>query len=278
MTVRGPADQCDDGLFGPDSVTWRVLSEPVMWVAGLRAMYLQALHPKVMLGTWQNTAFARRDEAWGRFTRTVEFVRLRTYGTTAEVERAGARLRKVHASLRGIDADGREFRLDEPELLLWVHCGEIGSYAEIARRSGVHVTPAELDTFVDEQRRSAAVVGLDPATVPASLAELDAYYEGMRPRLHACAEARLALRLSFTPQVPPAFLPLRLLVPPLNVLGFATLPRWARRLYGTPAIGLTDAAVTVTLRAMFESTTRVPPQLLLLPGAAQARRHRRPAA
>ena len=272
MTDRpGQEDPRDRGLFGPDSVTWRVLSEPVMWIAGLRAMYLQALHPLVMLGTWQNTAFAKPDEAWGRFTRTVEFVRVRTYGSAAEVERLGARLRKVHASLRGVDADGHEFRLDEPELLLWVHCGEIGSYAEIARRSGVHVTAAELDTFVDEQRRSAAVVGLDPALVPASMAELDEYYAHMRPRLRASAEARHALRLSFTPRLPPALMPLRLIVPPLNVLGYASMPRWARRMYGTPAIGLTDAAVTLALRAAFESSTRLPPHLLQLAAPSPAR-------
>jgi uncharacterized protein (DUF2236 family) len=254
-----------------------VLSEPVMWIAGLRAMYLQALHPRVMLGTWQNTAFAKPDEAWGRFTRTVEFVRVRTYGSTAEVERLGARLRKVHASLRGVDDDGQEFRLDEPELLLWVHCGEIGSYAEIARRSGVHVTPAELDAFVDEQRRSAAVVGLDPALAPASMAELDEYYEQMRPRLRVSAEARHALRLSFTPRLPPALMPLRLIVPPLNVLGYASMPRWARRMYGTPAIGLTDAAITLALRAAFESSTRLPPHLLQLAAPSPSRGGRRAA-
>ncbi len=278
MTDRpGQADPRDSGLFGPGSVTWRVLSEPVMWIAGLRAMYLQALHPRVMLGTWQNTAFAKPDEAWGRFTRTVEFVRVRTYGSTAEVERLGARLRKVHASLRGIDDDGQEFRLDEPELLLWVHCGEIGSYAEIARRSGVHVTPAEIDAFVDEQRRSAAVVGLDPALAPASMAELDEYYEQMRPRLRASAEARHALRLSFTPRLPQALMPLRLIVPPLNVLGYASMPRWARRMYGTPAIGLTDAAITLALRAAFESSTRLPPHLLQLAAPSSARGGRRAA-
>jgi uncharacterized protein (DUF2236 family) len=265
----------DSGLFGPGSVTWRLLSEPVMWIAGLRAMYLQALHPRVMRGTWQNTALAKPDEAWGRFTRTVEFVRIRTYGTAAEVERAGVRLRKIHSSLRGVDPDGQEFRLDEPELLLWVHCAEVGSYAEIARRSGVHVTLAELDAFIDEQRRSAAVVGLDPAIVPASMAGLAGYFEQMRPRLGACAEARHALRLSFTPRLPPALLPLRLIVPPLNVLGYASLPRWARRMYGTPAIGLTDPAVTLALRAAFESTSRMPPQLFQL---AASPRTSRPAA
>lgn len=268
----------DRGLFGPGSVTWRIASEPVMWVAGLRAMYLQALHPKVMLGTWQNTAFARPDEAWGRFTRTVRFVQVRTFGSTAEVERAGARLRKIHASLRGRDEDGREFRLDEPELLLWVHCCEIGSYVEIARRSGVHVTREELDVFVAEQRRSAAVVGLDPEIVPASTAELDAYFHRMRPRLQVTPEARQAMRASFTPKVPPVLLPLRLIVPPLNVLGYATLPPWARRLYGTPGIGLTEPAVTLALRAAFESTSRLPPRVFLLPAAALARRERRPAA
>jgi uncharacterized protein (DUF2236 family) len=262
----------DNGLFGPGSVTWRIASEPVMWIAGLRAMYLQALHPKVMLGTWQNTALARPDEAWGRFTRTVAFVRVRTFGTMAEVERAGARLRKIHSTLRGIDADGREFRLDEPELLLWVHCCEIGSYAEIARRSGVHVTSSELDAFVDEQRRSAAVVGLDPAIVPDRVASLDAYFDRMRPSLRVTPEARHAMRASFTPKMPPAFLPLRLMVPPLNTLGYACLPPWARRLYGTPGLGLTEPAVTLALRAAFETTTRLPPHVFLVPAGALSRR------
>jgi uncharacterized protein (DUF2236 family) len=258
-------DRADDGLFGPGSVTWRLASEPVMWVAGVRAMYLQALHPRVMRGTWQNTALARPEEAWGRFTRTVKFVRVRTWGSTAEVERAGARLRKLHASLTGTDPDGTRFRLDDPELLLWVHCGEISSYADIARRSGMPVTAADLDAFVDEQRRSAAVVGLDPAIVPASMAEMDAYYERMQPRVALTPEARKALRVSFMPRLPLALMPLQFVVPPVNVLAYASLPRWARRCYGTPAIGLTDTAVTLALRATFESTSRIPQPLFLLP-------------
>lgn len=268
----------DSGLFGPQSVTWKIMGEPVMWIAGMRALYLQALHPRVMKGTWQNTSFARPDEAWGRFTRTIKFVQVRTYGTMAEVERAGRRVRKIHTALTGTDADGSEFRLDDPELLLWVHCSEIASEAEIARRSGVPVTAAELDAFVDEQRRSAAVVGLDPASVPASMADLVAYFEKMRPTIYACPEAKRALRQSFTPKVPLLFLPVRFIAPPINLLAFASLPPWARQLYGVPALPLSDAAVTVALRAAYESASRVPPQLLFVPGAALARRIRRNAA
>jgi uncharacterized protein (DUF2236 family) len=253
-----PPRLADDGLFGPASVTWRLMAEPVMWVAGLRALYLQALHPRVMRGTWQNTALADRKQAWGRFQRTTEYIRVRTYGSRAEVERAGRRIRKLHASLRGTDEDGTEFRLDEPALLLWVHCAEVGSYTDIARRAGVRVSAAELDAFVDEQRRSAAVVGLDPALVPASLAELNSCIERARPQLRVTPEARRALLRSVNTSIPMPYLPLKLVVPGLTTLGFASQPRWARRLYGVPDTPLTDLAVTVSLRALQEGTARIP--------------------
>lgn len=234
------------------------MGQTVMWVAGVRALYLQALHPQVMRGTWQNTAFADPRQAWGRFMRTSEFVRVRTYGSLADVERAGRRVRKLHASLRGTDEDGTVFRLDEPALLLWVHCGEVSSYADVAARSGVRLSPGDLDTFVDEQRRSAAVVGLDPGTVPGSRAELEEYFGQMRPLLRVTPEARRALLRSLSPPLPRAYLPLRLLVPGLTALGFASLPRWARRMYGVPTTPLTDLAVTAGLHAVREGTTRIP--------------------
>jgi uncharacterized protein (DUF2236 family) len=40
-------------LFGPGSVTWRIMNSRIMWVAALRALYLQALHPRVVRGSQQ---------------------------------------------------------------------------------------------------------------------------------------------------------------------------------------------------------------------------------
>lgn len=253
------------GLFGPGSVTWRVMNEPVMWVGGFRALYLQALHPRVMRGTWQNTAFTDRKKAFGRFLRTTEFVGVRTYGSTADAERAAARVRRIHASLRGSDPDGTTFRLDEPELLLWVHCAEAGSYADIARRSGMPLSAADLDAFVAEQRRSAALVGLDPALVPGSRAELDAYFASMRPHLRAGPEARQALRASYHPPVPASLLPVRVALPPFTTLAFATLPRWARRMYGLRDTPATDLAATAALHAARRASTGLPGRLIYEP-------------
>src|SRR5258708_17524163 len=97
VTADAGAQPADQGLFGPASLTWRIMGEPVIWVAGLRALYLHALHPRVMRGTSQNTSFARPGEAWGRFVRTTEFVSVRTYGTTPQPDRSGRRRRTPHA-------------------------------------------------------------------------------------------------------------------------------------------------------------------------------------
>ena len=81
-------DSDDLGLFGPGSVTWKVHAEPILIVAGLRSLYLQALHPRAMAGVAQNCDY--RNDPWGRLVRTATYVATVVYGTTAEAEAAGA--------------------------------------------------------------------------------------------------------------------------------------------------------------------------------------------
>jgi uncharacterized protein (DUF2236 family) len=255
-----PADPAreDDGLFGPGSMTWRVMDHHVMWVAGVRALYLQGLHPRVMRATWQNSSFADPAEAWGRLFRTRMFIMTRTFGTTAEAERAGRRVRKIHESITGTEPGGASYRIDEPDLLLWVHNAEVASIIDVARRSGLPFSGADLDTFTAEQRASAALVGLDPALVPASVAELSAYFEESRPGLYACDEALAALRLTFHPPLPAGSRVFRLVLPRFNAFAFATLPTWARRMYGRPGGPLTGARATAGLRAARVASRRTP--------------------
>jgi uncharacterized protein (DUF2236 family) len=94
-----------------------------------------------------------------------------------------------------------------------------------------------------------ALVGVDRAAAPASMAALDAYIEQMRPRLYACDEAKQALRLSFRPPVPDGIRALRVGVPVASAFAFASLPRWARDMYGHSGGPLGDVAATAGLRA-----------------------------
>ncbi|MFJ4315196.1 oxygenase MpaB family protein [Streptomyces lavendulae] len=230
-----PYGGADPGLYGPGSVTWQCHGDPVMWIAGVRALYLQALHPRAVRGVMANSTFHR--DAWGRLLRTADFVGTLTYGTTDTAERAGARVRALHARLSATDPDtGERFRVDDPELLLWVHCAQIDSFLHVLLRSGVPLTADQADRYVDENRVNARLVGLDPADVPADTAALAAYFEEVRPRLAAGADARAVDDFLRAPPVHPLLVPGRnLLWRPLAETAYGTLPDWAHRLYGRTA-------------------------------------------
>ncbi|KRO45213.1 MAG: hypothetical protein ABR61_03900 [Actinobacteria bacterium BACL2 MAG-120813-bin23] len=52
------------GFFSPDSITWRVHSDPSMFVGGIRALLQQALHPEAMAGVAAHSNF-REDAGEG---------------------------------------------------------------------------------------------------------------------------------------------------------------------------------------------------------------------
>lgn len=225
----------DPGLFGPASVTWQMHGDPMMWVAGVRALYLQALHPRAVRGVMQNSDF--RKDAWGRLMRTAGFVGTITYGTTDAAEKAGARVRKIHRLLKVTDPlTGETYGVDDPDLLLWVHCAEVDSYLQVQRRSGYPLTDAQADRYVDEHRTSARLVGLDPAAVPATAAQLAAYFVRVRPQLTRSREALDVDDFLRQPPVHPLLVPARAtLWRHVATLAYQSLPPFAHELYGRPA-------------------------------------------
>lgn len=239
----------DAGLFGPSSVSWQLHAEPAMWLAGIRSLYLQALHPRAVAGIVQNSDF--RNDPLGRLVRTANFVGASTYCPRDEVEAAAARVRAVHRSLRGT-YEGRTFRIDEPELLLWVHCAEVSSFLTVVRRAGFPLTAAHADQYLDEQRRSAALVGLDPSEVPGSVAQMRRYLRDMRPVLRRTDDTDLIYDFLHRPPVGGKLaLGLPVYEAVVGHVAYSLLPRWAIRLYGRrpyPA-----AVSTATMRALSET-------------------------
>nr|WP_122981341.1 oxygenase MpaB family protein [Actinoplanes teichomyceticus] len=273
----------DVGFFGPDSVTWKLHQEPILGLGGLRSLYLQALHPRAVAGVSQNSTF--RTDMWGRLARTSDYVVTVIYGSTAEAEQASARLRRLHARLSAVDPrTGESFRVDDPDLLRWVHVAEVESFLTTALRAGVRLSAAEIDTYYTEQLRAAALVGLDPATVPATAAEVDDYYTAMRPELGLTRDGAEAAFFLTVPPVPETWgsRPLRLgltLGPPRwAYLGLAStaiglLPPWARKMYGTPGWPTTDLAAGLSargLRALLGSVLAVLPARYRVSPARQA--------
>jgi uncharacterized protein (DUF2236 family) len=193
--------QADPGLFGPDSVTWRVHADPSMALAGLRALLLQAVHPLAMAGVAQHSDF--RGDPWGRLFRTAEYVAVVSYGTTAEATRAAARVRGIHRKLSGIEPEsGTAYRVDDPELLLWVHCCEVESFLSTALRCGMRLTPAERDAYYAEQVTAAELVGIAPDVVPSTVEQMRRYFVDVQPHLRVTAEARRTAGFVLWPPMP----------------------------------------------------------------------------
>ncbi|MFG2586757.1 oxygenase MpaB family protein [Streptomyces sp. NPDC048438] len=249
----------DPGLFGPGSVTWQMHGDPMMWVAGVRALYLQALHPRAVRGVTQNSDF--RQDAWGRLLRTADFVGTLTYDTTRDAEKYGARVRKIHRLLKATDpVTGEVYGIDEPRLLLWVHCAEVDSYLQVERRSGFPLSDAQADRYVDEQREGARLVGLDPSGVPATTAALAAYFDHVRPQLAAGREASDVADFLRDPPVPALLVPARaLLWRRVAALAYDSLPAYAHELYGRAAPP--RAAVDRRLRTTGTALRSVPARL-----------------
>ena len=249
----------DVGLFGPGSVTWKLHREPILILGGLRSLYLQALHPRAVAGVAQNSGF--RADPWGRLMRTSAFVATVIYGTTAEVQEAGNRLRRLHSRMTAVDpATGERFRIDEPDLLRWVHVAEVESFLTTATRAGLKLTPEEVDRYYTEQLKAAELVGLDPATVPSTAAEVAAYYDRMRPGLSLTrdsAETAFFLTVPPMPDLGNRVLRLGLNLGPARWAYFgvagtavALLPPWARKLYGGLGWPTTDVTADLSVRGM----------------------------
>src|SRR3954453_16879647 len=138
----------DHGLFGPGSATWRVHSSPaVALVGGLRSLIVQSFHPLAMAGVAQHSDY--RAKPLKRLQRTAEYVAVVTFGDTEQAEQIAARVRRVHAHVKGIDpVTGKPYSADDPEIALYVYAGEVHSFLAAHRvYAGHRLSAGEEDLY-----------------------------------------------------------------------------------------------------------------------------------
>jgi uncharacterized protein (DUF2236 family) len=224
-----PDDAADDGFFGPASVTWRMSADLALPVAGLRSLLMQALHPLAMAGVDQHSDW-RRDPV-GRLAATSAYLTTVTFGDQAAALRAAARVRRIHAHVRGTDAvTGHRYAASDSALLLWVHASLVDSALAAGSLVGISLSAADSDRYVAEMVAAAELVGVPRSLVPSSVPALDLYIASVRPGLRSTPAAADSMA--------------RLLDPPgldqdaaeiwqdVRDAAIAALPRWARQLYG----------------------------------------------
>ncbi len=250
------------GLFAPSSITWKIHSDPAMLIGGIRALFQQALHPQAMAGVAEHSNF--REDAWGRLQRTGDYVSTLTFGTPAQANQLSARVRKIHSQLG----------LDDPKLLLWVHMAMVDSFLDVAVRSGLTLSDAERDQYLAEMVLFAQAVGIAESNVPKNVVEMKNYFIDISPELSASDDAKRAALFLTIPPLPTA---VRFATPAapawaaVAALAGASLPNWARALYGWPTLPGQGIATDIAMTALRKSLLVLPFDGLLPPVLIEAK-------
>ncbi|MHA6193051.1 oxygenase MpaB family protein [Pseudomonas wadenswilerensis] len=236
----------DPGLFGPQSVCWRVHGDfPSMLVGGISALLLQALHPLALAGVWDHSNF--RQDMLGRLRRTSQFISGTTFGSTRDADWLIERVKTIHLQVVGTTPDGRSYAASDPDLLTWVHVAEVRSFlAAHLRYRNPHLSDAAQDTYYQEIALIAERLGA--RDVPRSRQEVADYLRDMRPQLRCDERSLEVVRVLLAAPAPS-----RLAQPVGSLMmqaGIGLLPEWAGDMLGLRQTGVKQGMIDIGLHTV----------------------------
>ena len=251
--VQALAEGDDEGYFVEDGPAWIVHGGSATFVAGIRALLLQALHPGPMAGVHDWSRY--REDPLGRLSGTVRWILCLTYGSRAQADAETARVARFHSRVTGDYVDGhgveRSYSADDAALSDWVHLAFTDAFLTAHTTWGGRI-PGGPDAYVSEWALAGRLMRVeDPPTTVAELhARLDGYLERgeLRGDERARAVVKFLRRPPFTGQMGLAY---RMLF----ASAVATIPRRYRRLLGIrrtplPVITATRVVLAVADRAL----------------------------
>jgi uncharacterized protein (DUF2236 family) len=256
MPLRDP--EPDPGIFGPGSVTWRVMREPALVLGAGRALLLQVAHPLVAQGALDHSNYAA--DPFGRLERTMLWVTRVSFGTTREARDASRPVNRLHRRIAGtlpVATATRRVRArtaysaTDPALLLWVHATFVDTMLRSHDALVGGLGAADRDRFVREWHAVARLMGVPARLLWTDHAAMTAYVDAEIARggvVPGAGSRRVARTILHPPLPSPALRPL------WDTLVFTTvglLPAPVRRGYGitwTPAHTAAHLALRTTLR------------------------------
>jgi len=260
--------RAETGYFGPDSAIWNVSREAVLMLGGGRALLMQAAHPLAAAGIAAHSDY--RENPWARLERTMTAVWTVVYGSRADADRAGRRVRAMHARVRGRIAEpmgpypaGTAYDARDPALLMWVHATLVDTAVLMYERYVGRLSDADKAAYYEDMKTLARVFGTPDEAIPADYEAFRAY---MRERLASdeICVTDTARDIAATVMRPPIPLPLRPAWELLNQVTVGLLPPRLREEFGFSW----DPARAALLRASAEPVRRV--LLPLLPDALRS--------
>lgn len=264
-----PPTPHDPGLFGPESISWRIDREALVLAGGTCALLMQLAHPSVAAGVAQHSDF--RSDPFARLRRTLTATYSIVFGTTARAERSLARMNAIHAAVRGsVPETGQPYDARDPDLLLWVHATLVDTAVRIYDRYVQPLTPDEAQAYHAEARTIAVRLGTPEERIPATLAELRAWMAALVERgiVRVSPTARsLAPSVLYPTRFPPRFV-----WDAAHLISLSVMPPALRRGYGIGWSPARDAAMERVAGASRRLLPLLPAALREMPHARSAER------
>lgn len=217
----------EEALLPADSLSWRVLKNPIaLFVGGTAAVILELAEPAVRAGVWEHSSF--RKDPLSRLKRTGLAAMVSVYGARSVAEPMIARVVRLHASVQGTTAAGIRYSANDPRLLTWVHATAAFGFAAAYNQ---YVQPLSTQNLDDYYREGTPVSRLYGAVdTPRSDAEMQALLASMRSTLAPSPVIFAFLRIMRETAAFPG--PLRWLQPMLLRAAVELVPAWLRTALG----------------------------------------------
>jgi uncharacterized protein (DUF2236 family) len=173
------------GLYGPDSMMWRIGRSHLASTLGSgRALLLQVAHPWVTQGVDHHSR--TRSDPVGRARRTFTSVLSITFGSLEQALAAAARVHNVHKHIRGaLDYQaggfegGAEYAANEVNALMWVHATLWDSAMRMFELVVEPVSAQDKERFYQETKLFALLFGIPEHALPPSWIAFVEYNERM---------------------------------------------------------------------------------------------------
>lgn len=243
----------DPGLFAPSDAPWVVHADIATTIGGVRALLVQALHPGSLAGVMQHSRY--EEDVLGRLHGTIRWLTISTFGSREAIENEAARVRDMHARVRGKYIDEqqseRSYQASDQDLLQWVHLAFTESFLSTHLRYGKREIPGGADAYVAQW--GAAVTPLGLSDPPASAQELHQRMDAYAPVLRVDAKTKRVIDFIKKAPLPigarPAYRILFWAAVDLLPPSYAAMidvripPRWLVRLLATSAVVVMRAII-----------------------------------
>lgn len=173
------------GLYGPDSMMWKV-SKPIIsgaWGSG-RALLLQTAHPWVTAGIDEHSIV--REDPMLRARRTFVNIFAMVYGSMPQVMASANLVHKSHNSITGeipYEAGAfkkhSEYRANEINAMIWVHATLWDTLVMMYEEMEEPLTADEKERFYEETKLFAMLFGIPRDSLPPDWNSFVAYNRAM---------------------------------------------------------------------------------------------------